>query len=183
MSNFQVSSDEIEKQARKQSLKILIWGPGNPGKKSNPKQKKAYKKRLQIRDSIRKEFTEAEVFLSEDPEMQKMTEKFSTELLRQAAQAAAADCIIMLDLGRGVDLELDHFVPKYSWFRTKVHIFLPKKYKDTRGLVKEIYKLVSKDQISYFTPTEFEKCTVAKEKAVNAVLSFALGSMLTKFGA
>lgn len=155
-------------------IKVLVWGPGDPGADAKAEKLAAYRKRIQIRDVLRTKFPRAEIYFSEDPEMIKIAEGFKGQLRKEALQAKFADLVVMLDIGRGVDLELDYFVPTYPWFRDKVHVFLPEKYVRSDGLVNEIFKLLSKDQIEGFTQTDFSDCNVATKMAVQAALTCAL---------
>jgi hypothetical protein len=86
----------------------------------------------------------------------------------------------MLDIGRGVDLELDHYVEDYPWFRNKVHVFLPEKHVPPRGLVREVFERLMQNQFEGFTDTEFANCTVATVKAVRPALGIAFELMLPK---
>lgn len=86
----------------------------------------------------------------------------------------------MLDLSRGADLELDHFVPTYSWFRDKVFVFLPQRYIPPRGLVREIFDYLKPEQVEGFSPKEFRECVVATEKAVQVAETVALDMQLRR---
>lgn len=102
------------------------------------------------------------------------------QLRIEALQAKIADLVLMLDLSRGADLELDHFVPTYPWFRAKVHVFLPAKYVSTKGLVADVFKYIPQDQIEGFSDKEFNRCDVATTKAVRVALSVAMDSYMRR---
>src|SRR5690349_16932228 len=106
----------IRQDARFEPITILVWGPGDPGAKAPAPRRKAYKKRVQIKESLKREFPRASVHFSEDPEMIDLGAGIKGQLRIEAVQAKISDLILMLDLSRGADLELDHFVPTYPWF-------------------------------------------------------------------
>lgn len=173
-------AERIKQDAKYEPIIILIWGPGKPRRRASLEQHRAYTKRLQIKDILKKEFPRASVHFSEDTEMAEIGEGIIGQLRIEALQAKVSDIILMLDLSRGADLELDHFVPTYPWFRDKVHVFLPKKYVITQGLVSEVLKYVPHDQVEGFSDEEFDSCNVATIKAVRAALSAALVSYMSK---
>ena len=180
MADFRDEAAEIRTLAYFVHLKVLVWGPGDPGPRAPADKKKAYQKRLQIRQELRNRFGRAEVYFSEDREMIKLAKGVRGQLRREALQAMSSDLVVMLDLGRGVALELDHFLPTYDWFPPKVHLLLPRKYVATKGLVGEVYQYLRDDQIDGFTPNQFQKCSVASTMAVEAAFGRALDMMLSR---
>jgi hypothetical protein len=180
MSRYDEEDAEIRRRAHREELKILVWGPGNPGVGGSPKRRRAYQKRIQIRDELRRRFPNSEVFFSEDPEMRHLTADLGGQLRKEALQAYLSDVIIILDVSRGADLELDHFVPTYPWFARKVHVLLPEKYVGGSGLVNEVFDYVNKEQVQGFTQAEWKACTVASEKAMKPALWKALEMLLER---
>ncbi len=178
MADFRDEANEIRGLAHFVHLRILVWGPGDPGPRAKVKGKRAYQKRLQIKKELKKNFRRSEVYFSEDKEMIRVFKGVRGQLRKEALQAKVSDTVIMLDLGRGVDVEIDHFLPTYDWFPPKVHLLVPKKYVDTKGLVKEVYEYLRNDQIYGFTPRQFETCSVASKMAVEATLGVAYDKML-----
>lgn len=174
MPSFKETALSITREARLEPIKVLVWGPGDPGPTAPPEIKKAYQKRIQIKDELKKAFPRAEVFFSEDPEMLEISKTFRGHLRKEAFQAKIADLVLMLDISRGADLELDYFVPKYSWFRDKVYVFLPERYVPPKGLVKEVFDYLLPYQVEGFTDHEFEHCSLATEKAVAIAEGIAL---------
>lgn len=164
----------IRQDAKFEPITILVWGPGDPGLRASAARRKAYRKRVQIKESLKREFPRASVHFSEDPEMIELGVGIRGQLRIEAVQARISDLILMLDVSRGADLELDHFVPTYPWFRDKVHVFLPEKYVAGTGLVSEVLNYIPRNQIEGFTDKEFRECKVAKVKAVEAALGVAL---------
>ena len=178
MSTFKEEGENITRQVQRQEIKILVWGSGDPGPTASPEKRKAYEKRVQIKKVLESTFPNAEVHFSEDPEMIQLTDHLVGQLRKEAVQARIADLIIMLDISRGADLELDHFVPTYSWLRDKVHAFLPERYVSSQGLVKEVFDHLKPEQVEGFTDQEFEECTVATVKAIRPAESMAYDLML-----
>jgi len=177
MVDYRRKADEIREAAKLMHLKVLVWGPGDPGRRASADSKKAYQKRLQIKQEIKGAFPRSEVHFSEDKEMVDLAKGLHGQLRKEAFQAIASDLVIMLDLGRGVDLELDHFLPTYSWFPPKVFLLLPRKYVNSKGLVKEVYDHLKPDQIGGFTPRQFDKCHVATCMALDAALAYAFDKL------
>jgi len=164
--------------AKFETLRILVWGPGDPGVGAPPERVDAYNKRLQIRDELRKQFPRAEVFFSEDPEMQALGPPEMSQLEREALQASGANLVLMLDISRGTDLELDHFVPTYSWFRDKVYVLLPERYVPPRGLAKEVFDYIRPTQVVGYSDDEFKLSKVVRERAVNVATIIAMKKRL-----
>ena len=181
MSDWEQDADRVRQKAHYEPLKILVWGPGDPGAAGSEPAKKAYAKRQQMKAVLQREFPCAEVHFSEDAEMIRLSEGIGGQLRKEALQARTADLILMLDIGRGVDLELDHFIPAYSWFPPKVHVFLPIEHVSTKGLVREILDYLKPHQIEGFTADEYDKCIVASEKVVRPTLNVALDHLLQRF--
>src|ERR1043165_7933030 len=134
MPKWKQEAQDLLRQCRNEPIKILVWGPGDPGPKAPREKQKAYRKRLKIRKVLRSRFPFAEVYFSEDPEMKALRLTGMSDLDLEMLQATFADLIIMLDITRGVDLELDYFLPNFPWFRDKAYIFLPEQYVSTNGL-------------------------------------------------
>jgi hypothetical protein len=175
---FKATAKELRKKALFVKMAILVWGPGDPGPHSSPTQTAAYKKRLQIKDVLAKTFKQAEVRFSEDKYLQKVTQGILGQLKRQAIHARGADLVLMLDISRGADLELDHFVPTYPWFRDKVYVLLKEQYVPPRGLVKEVFDYLTREQVIGFSDKQFRSCEVATKKAVDIAISVAIDLML-----
>jgi len=180
MGSWKDEAAEIMENARYAPIKILVWGPGDPGADASAEKRKGYEKRIQIKDVLRSRFPRAAVHFSEDEEMLEIGEGISRQLTKQALQARDADLVLMLDISRGADLELDHFVPTYPWFREKVYVFLPERFVPPTGLVREVFDYLRQDQVEGFTDEEFEVCDVAKEKAVCIAQTVALDYCLRR---
>jgi hypothetical protein len=180
MGNYNAEADAIKRKWRNEPIKVLVWGPGNPGIGAPPDKIKAYQKRKKIKEELKVKFPCAEVYFSEDKEMIKISEGIHGQIRREALQAKLSDLVLMLDISRGVDLELDHFIPTYPWFRDKVYIFLPEEYVSTTGLVADVLEKVPRCQIEGFTKDEFDSCKVASEKAVRIVDNVALEKILNE---
>jgi hypothetical protein len=174
MNDFEHEEQEIIALARQQRLKVLIWGPGDPGERDDPVAQKGYAKRRHIRGELKKNFPRSQVTFSEELEK---SEVIIGTLTQEAIQAKIADLVIILDISRGADLELDYFT-KYSWFRQKVWLLVPKEYVNTTGIIAEVFKLIPKDQMHGFTAEEFDRCDVAKIMSVNIVTTVAALKLL-----
>jgi hypothetical protein len=178
MSDFKAEADKIRVRARKESIRVLVWGPGAPKRGATGLKKKQYEKRRQIKHELKRVFPYSEVYFSEDREMDAAVEGVKEPLLKEAIQAKAAHLVLMLALSRGADLELDHFAPTYPWFRDKVYLLMPDKYVRTKGLVKEVYKYINPNRIEGFSDDEFKTCKVATVKAIRAADSTAISICL-----
>lgn len=168
----------IRESARRLPLGILVWGPGQPESTESSGERESYEKRVQIKSVLKREFPNAEVYFSEDPEMDELSRDITDQLLKQALQARTVDAIIHLDMGRGAYLELDHFIPTYSWIRDKMFVLQLDKYASSQGLVRNVFDLLKTNHISHFTEAEFRECKVATEKAVRCVFQIAMSKVL-----
>lgn len=179
MSRFEERAKQIKENAKYAPLNILVWGPGDPGPDASLEKQKAYQKRIEIKKILKGRFPSAEVHFSEDPEMIRIADGIHGQLRKEALQAKAADLVIMLDISRGADLELDHFVPTYPWFRDKVYVLLPMQYVPPQGLVSEVFDYIRRDQVQGFSEQEFKDCSVATLRAVQIADTVALASYLS----
>jgi len=166
MSEFAQEAERIKENIFKEKIRILIWGPGKPKSNASLYKQRAYNKRVQIKRVLRKKFRNGEVYFSEDKKMKGIAKEITGKLEKEAFQAKIADLILVLAISRGANLELDHFIPTYPWFREKVRILLPKKYIKSQGLASSIYEFLRPNQIEGFTTQEFNRCKLATEKAV-----------------
>lgn len=166
MAGYAEEARRIIEDARFERMRILVWGPGDPGTDAPPERRTAYQKRQQIKDELKKRFPRAEVYFSEDAEMVEIASAILGQLRGQALQAQVADAVLILDVSRGADLELDHFVKTYAWFRDKVYVLLPEQHVGSQGLTKEILGLLHPEQIVGFSSQELQECRVASEKAI-----------------
>ncbi len=166
----------IKEDIRYQPIRVLIWGPGSPRTEAGEKSKE-YLKREQIKQELSQRFPRAEVYFSE--ELMDIDLASERPLLQEAVHAKISDLIIILDLGRGAELELDHFVLQYPWFRNKVFLLIKEEYLNTHGLVIEVFKYLPPHQIKGFSEDDFEKCTVASSLAVEATEVACLEYLLT----
>lgn len=170
MNSFQQQAEKHRQLARNQRLAILVWGPGegSPG----------YEKRLQIRDELSKIFPSADVAFSEDRELEDIADYAKGQLLQEAIHALAADVVLILAMSRGSELELDHFIPTYSWFRDKAYVFLKKRYVASNGLVGTVLDKLTTDQVQGFSEEDFASCRLAKQMSVEVVDSVAMEKYL-----
>lgn len=178
MTNWESEAKDMLADCRYVPLRILIFGPGDPGSGASKTNQKAYDKRVQIKEELKKRFPRSEVHFPEDEEMIQISKTITGQLKKEALQANIADLILCLDISRGSNLELDHFIPTYPWFGEKVHIFLPEKYVNSTGIVKDVIDKISPDQIEGFTTKEFNECTLATVKAVQVAEGFAMEKKL-----
>ncbi|MDP3103363.1 MAG: hypothetical protein Q8M95_02000 [Candidatus Methanoperedens sp.] len=164
----------LKEIARCQPITILVWGPTDPGVGAPPDEVKAYLKRLKIKTHLKKRFPSAGVFFSEDKEMQTLALPGQNQLETQAMQARIAHLVLMLDLTRGVHLELDHFIPKYPCFREKAYVLLPEQYVSTQGLTKNVLDMLESSHIIGFSDIEFDSCKLVTEKVDGVAHTIAL---------
>jgi|GEM_PF-3331147 len=164
--------------ARCQPITILVWGPGNPGAGASPEKVKAYQKRLKIQTYLRERFPSANVFFSEDKEMKELALTGQNQLEMQAVQARIAHLVLMLDIARGVDLEVDHFIPTYTWFREKAYVLLPEKYVLTTGLTGTVFDLLGSNHIIGFSEIDFDSCKLVTKKVDEVAHTIALNYIL-----
>jgi len=178
MSRFKEEIQRIRDSARFEPINILVWGPGKPSGSAHPDKHKAYQKRLKIKSHLKEIFQRAEVFFSEDLIDQTLTGQGI--LQAQAIHAKIAHLILVLDLGRGVDLELDHFIPTYPWFREKVYVFLPDRYVPPKGLVEEVFNKLETNRIIGFNEQEFNECTLVTFKVVEVADTIAMDHFISR---
>jgi len=164
VNDYELEEKKFFEDVSFQRLDVLIWGPGDPEENDDDAEaKKAYEKRCLMRATLREKYPRARVRFSE--EIKKRNPEMS-QLDQETFDAKFADLVIILDIGRGADLELDHFT-KFSWFRTKVYLFVPQKYLDAPGLADEVYKLIPEKQRKGYSPEEYERCDVAKVRTLD----------------
>lgn len=175
---YKLEAEKIKATARCQPIIILVWGPGDPGDGAPLEKVKAYQKRVKIKAHLRERFPCAGVFFSEDKEMKELALTGQNQLEVQAMQAKFAHLVLMLDLTRGVDLEFDHFIPKYPWFREKAYVLLPDKYVSTEGLTKTVLDKLERNHIIGFSEIDFDSCKLVTEKVDGVAHTIAMKYLL-----
>jgi hypothetical protein len=160
------ASETLRAMAKAYPLKVLVWGPGDPGAGASEEVRKGYEKRLQIKEQIQTNFPNATVRFSEDPEMQEMGYPGMTKLEQETEHAYWADLIVSLFISRGAYFELDYMIPAFSWIRDKVYLLLPDRYVSTEGFIKELYNFLRPVQIKGYTDEEYRICKVATERSL-----------------
>ena len=178
MTPWHLRAAQIREDARFQRLSILVWGPGDPGPTASEEKRRNYEKRLQMMQVLRERFPRADIHMSEDSEIADLLPESATTLQLEAIQAKVADLVLILDVSRGADLELDYFVPTYPWFREKVYVFLPEQYVSTQGLVRGLLDELHPKRIIGYTQQELEQCTVATVRTVEVTTVAAVEYML-----
>jgi hypothetical protein len=177
MSEWREREEKLKRLARRQELGFLIWGPSLATPLDEPARLKR-EKRIKMKETLQAAFPFAEVRFSEEINDSPSSE-IDDLLLREAVQAKTADLVLLLDLGtRGLQLEEDHFVLQYSWFRDKAHIFLPREDLQTAGLVREVFARIPSHQLHPFTPQELEACVVASRMALKVAEAVAYQRLL-----
>lgn len=183
MIGFRDAAEELKDCAQEGAeLRVLIWGPGNPGEHAPENRVLAWKKRCLIRKVLRSVFPCSDIKFSEEID----TPKGDLDLLvRETAHAAKADVVIILDMSPGANVERDYFIPRYNWFRQKVFLLVPKQKdgdprpSDESGPRGDIYRAIPDRQIKIFTKKQFDDSDVAKKISVDIVTTVALLKRLT----
>jgi len=158
--------DAYRRFIRQMEIRVLVWGPGPPSAGSHSP---GYNKRLQIKAEILNSFPLSLVYFSEDQEMRDIAQHLTEQLLKEALQAKAVDMIIILDMSRGAEVEIDHFIETYDWFPSKAYVFLPDRYINTANLAGDVLGKLAEGHLVGFTQDEFKRCDVATIMAVKAV--------------
>ena len=168
--SFKKKIGKMDDKLRRKKLRLLIWGPGDPGNDGTPQAKKNYEKRCLIRTTLKEEFPRSDVVFSEDI----ITLKLIGTLKEEVVHAKAAHAVIVLDISRGSHLEIDHFVLRYEWFRKKVWLLVPQEFLTKGSLVEDaVYSLIPQDHIQGYTLEEFDRCDVAKQMSVRIATTVA----------
>jgi hypothetical protein len=145
---------------------ILICGPGrdHPG----------FEKRKQIKESLRRAFSKADVFMPEDRQFQEYTARyFEGDIVRVGlAQGVAADLVIALEVAgaEGVVQEVAIF-SQYDDLRAKLMVLSPK-----QGKKKSAYSGAVRSPLhqEFYSEREYSDCHLAKERVVKLARTFLL---------
>ena len=169
MSELSDRREKLRRDARRESLVVFVWGPGDPGPDADDFSKAVWSKRNQIRASLAESFPNAEVLFSEDDEGSGGIPLGKGEVLASELESAAvADCIVILDGTRGASVEVDLF-HLYPSIARKMCVFIPERFVG-KGLVTEVYERV---RLESYTPEDLAECNVAK-RVDGVVLQAAL---------
>ncbi len=174
---FAARIEQLRRECRREELAILVWGPGDPGPRGDQERRRVWEKRLQIKETLQREFPNAEIALSEDIQLRQLTSDLDDLLSEELAHAASADCILVLDLSRGAHVEVDRFT-MYPALAAKMWLLLPDRFVGTAGLISVVHEGL---KVRGFSPQEFEACSVARELAVKIVLSVAMHKRLRRY--
>ena len=161
---------QIMDLAHQVPISVLVWGPGRGNKRG-------YAKRRKIRAEIEKKFPKSEVYFSEDKEYRDITGVLKDPMKEEIVHALAADIIIVLDVSRGPEVEIDHFL-QYNAIARKLWVLIPDKFSPLRGLVKEELRGI---EVEFFSDAEFDDCTLASGKCVDKVLGHAVEKLASFF--
>ena len=165
--------ERLKARARQLELVFLVWGPGEPSPDADDLAHKLWKKRLDVRTTLSQAFPNASVAFSEDEPFGENTAEFDDPLERELVEASAADCIFVLDVARGVHVEVDTFV-HYPSIAAKMIVFLPQEHLG-KGLAAGIHSKLRR--VVGFSEEELAECRVAK-KCDTLALSRAIESIL-----
>jgi hypothetical protein len=169
---------QVRERAKQQQLVVLVWGPGDPGPKGQKEILRYWRKRLDIREFLKKEFKQSEIEFSESDALRDHTRDLDALLTEELVHAAVADCILVLDVSRGAHVEVDRF-STYPAVAKKLRVLLPEKYVGGSDLVSQVLKGLT---VIGFTEEEFKKCTLASDKAVKIVESVAIEKLMASSG-
>lgn len=156
--------DRIEQKLRETPVTVVVFGPGRKGGD-------VYKKRQQIREELHK-LPGVIAYFPEEREFAKPFKKrFGISGKRPAVleilQAEAADMIIALEPGSGVESEVSLFATVRPTLVVKMLNLLPEAYKKTRtAFAASLREAVPKH---YYTQREMETCQLAREVCVGHV--------------
>ena len=168
----------LRDRAKQQQLVVLVWGPGDPGPKGQKEMVRYWRKRVEIREFLKKEFKQSEVEFSESDALRDHTRDLNALLTEELVHAAVADCILVLDVSRGAHVEVDRF-STYPILAKKLRVLLPEKYVGGSGLAGQVLKGLT---VVGFTEEEFKKCSLASEKAVKIVETVAIEKLMATSG-
>lgn len=175
MTMFGEEVQRIIAAARAVPLRILVWGPTQPGAGVSDLTRTAFDARVRVKRALIETFPRADVQFSEEFEHPQLLGPMSL-LTAEAVHARVADLVLIIDAARGMQLELEHFVMSYPWFREKVFVFCPQF--GSGSLDSGVYiTLVPSDHIQTFSEREFNEDAVA-ERAVRIVQTYAVGKLL-----
>jgi hypothetical protein len=147
------------------ALNILVWGNAEAENES-------YRKRSQIRETLSKEFPNADVRFSEELDQQSRDAlgddgSLAAQYL-ETLQLGACDLCVVLDTSAGAAAEIARF--SGTVFRGKLFVLSHEQYRDAESFPAEIRKDV---EVDYYTTAEFEACSVVA-KAVSRAKVVAL---------
>lgn len=158
--SFQKAFEELRDYAKRQPLRILIWGPGLSA---------SDKKLEKMQDSITKEFEEASVAFSESLPVLDLQGLSVPE--QELWHLAACDLCIVLDTTKGPGEEIAHFVStKYA---SKLFILTNEKHKNALSFPAELRKLGYQQ---FYSDKEYQSCNL-----INRVISRLTHIGLRKF--
>jgi hypothetical protein len=164
----------LYRRAKREDLVVLVWGPGDPGAAGSPELQKYWQKRQKIRDSLADVFKSSEILFSESGSLRDHTRDLQNLLTEELVHAAAADCILVLDVSRGAHVEVDR-LSGYAVIAQKIRVLIPDRYVGSSGLVKVIHDKLA---VVGFSEDEFTDCRLATDKCVKLVLSVAIEKMM-----
>lgn len=160
---FRDGIKQIEAYCFATELNVLVWGPGE----SSPED---YNKRLKILQSIQKQFTKADVRLSEDEHLRQLVPDPGAPLHQQELwHLGACDVCVVLDTSKGPGEEIAHFIG--SRFKRKLLILTHEKHKEARSFPASLRQ--TENQV-FFTDEEYSSCSLV-EQVINRVKTVALG--------
>jgi hypothetical protein len=165
----------LEYAVRETRLKILIWGPGKPKRRTNRRAIRLYNKRLKMKSALAEAYPNAEVYFSEDEELSRPTEKLESIRSSIAVHARTADVIVSLAATEGPQLEIAYCRSRPEIVH-KLHVFVPAKLVGTAGFLQVV--LEGLRNVHGYTHREFSTCSLATERCIKLIQRFAVCNAL-----
>lgn len=154
--------EEFYKEIRKTKLTILIWGPAEPNKNSPDYHKKTYKKRVDIRNYLRKEGHNA-LFSEEIQDMAKKLGSDPNVILFEEFQARKADQIIILRTSYGSVGEFHEFWRDESLARKMVVFYDERHGSGFAHQADELFKANGGKVEAFKYPDDIDSCKVLEK--------------------
>jgi hypothetical protein len=83
--------------------------------------------------------------------------------------------IVILDVSRGADVEIDHFVMNVPGIRDRLFVLLPAEHADSNGLANRVLDRLDREtQVREFTQNQLEDSVVASQMAVECALEIVM---------
>jgi hypothetical protein len=161
---------QLSVYANSTKLNILIWGSG-------PSYKEHFEKRGKIREEIAKQFIQASVHFSEDPELREELRKAIghvddlTVPEQELWHLGACDVCVALDTSEGVHQEIAHYIG--SQWSYRMLILTNSKYKGSTGFPA---MLREKQLQIFYDDAEYESCNLVSRVATR-IKQVALGKI------
>ena len=146
---------------------IIVLGPGKSGE--------GYKKRVQIRDSLKLAFPNCQVVFPEDKAVVPLVKSAvgSSTVDQEQLLFSIADIILALHVSPGVSAELT-MITRDASLSSRTVAFNHIKHRKSKSFLIDVMTSLPERNVKWFSDTEYKSCSLATKRVHEIVRAFVI---------